>query len=76
MSALAGFLAALWRDLLDPNNTGASILAFPTIVVMFLVCVTFSIVGLLARKKPYGLPLILASMLIPISFLAINRLVD
>ena len=74
MSALAGFLAALWRTALDPTGTGGSILALPIIIVMVPLCIAFFVLGLFTTDRPFGLPLILAAVLIPISFVFINGL--
>jgi hypothetical protein len=71
-----GGLAAFWRSILDPTGTGGSILAIPLIFVMFAVCIALFLAGLVNLKRPFGLNLMIAAFLIPLSFFVIVALTD
>lgn len=68
LSLIGGFLAGLWATRIDPDGTGGSILMLPVIFILFLVCGSLFVTGIISLKNSFGGYLIGASFLIPISF--------
>ena len=70
-SALLGFLAGYWVVIRDPVGTGASIIAFPAIIVvtfltMLLWIGAFALWATSHRSAPY---VFLLSVLLPVFFM-------
>ncbi len=68
LSLVAGFLIGLWAISLDSKGTGGSILMIPVIFTLFPISVVLFVTGLISLKSSFGKYLVVASLLIPVSF--------
>lgn len=70
ISFFAGFVAAYWTTILDPDGTGGSVLAFPAILLTTLVSIFLFFGGLaVSTITELGYYIMGASLMIPFLFL-------
>lgn len=68
VSLFLGAGLGYWAYVLDPKDTGGSILILPAAVGTGLVSFSLLITGLITRNESYGPSLVLAAIIVPIMF--------